>query len=788
MMDFNSTLKSCVYCVSLAILMACGGDNKRANVAPTIDSQDLEVQFAQPLTFDVTASDNNGDKLSYTIARHPQHGKLVYLGENRYTYQPEQGQVIPASFIISVSDGKLSAKTAINVAIIDDNPFQLISHLPAANEAFYSNSGQLTLNFNSVSALPENSQDYSCEHTIGLINQANEECVPVRLSLAANKKQLVIEPQYALPAVTRFSLNIHQTHRNFVGAALIKDYQVNFATAAKQPVINELILTDFDTDYRWLELYNGTASTINLAHYQISTQALNTETFEVSAQHSFVLPEQTLAPGQYYVVQNAHLPFEWRNGFKSTTERFIVTGEQYMYWSTSGYIELMNAADKQVIDVVKFGDYDSDIHATAWQGDNIATDGINIIYRVNNKEAGQNGASKTNWQLSAYPTAGAINDVACEDDLDKDGIPDCNEQAGTTYAGLPLHQWGARAGQPDIFVEIDYMNSDDPGVRPQWHTLAKVKQVFADNGIAIHFDAGTLFAQHSIAPQDRFNLGGGNEVAYSQSTYFAQSPGQSSVLAYKSEHFALARDNIFHYTLFANSQQLDGSYGSAGYAEINGDDLIITLGGWGLNDANETSRNYLINMQSATLVHELGHNFGLLHGGLDGVNNKPNHLSSMNYDYQLSGIPTIGNNEGDRLMQNRYFPNERCTPFTLVNGPEGDFHKYNIGYSHGVSIELFEGDLDEQIGFGHQASSSIDYNCDGEIAKSPVSVDLDLNSYQDDIFTDYNEWQALELDFNTVKPFDAPPILQQLRDISAAPLEELAPSDALLNNIKRAGL
>ncbi|MCL4554607.1 MAG: hypothetical protein M1565_05685, partial [Actinobacteria bacterium] len=43
--------------------------------------------------------------------------------------------------------------------------------------------------------------------------------------------------------------------------------------------------------------------------------------------------------------------------------------------------------------------------------------------------------------------------------------------------------------------------------------------------------------------------------------------------------------------------------------------------------------------QSGTLMHELGHNLDLKHGGGDHTGYKPNFLSIMNYFFQMTGIP-----------------------------------------------------------------------------------------------------------------------------------------------------
>ncbi len=38
-------------------------------------------------------------------------------------------------------------------------------------------------------------------------------------------------------------------------------------------------------------------------------------------------------------------------------------------------------------------------------------------------------------------------------------------------------------------------------------------------------------------------------------------------------------------------------------------------------------------------MHEFGHTLGLQHGGSDGLNNKPNYLSVMNYTWQACQVP-----------------------------------------------------------------------------------------------------------------------------------------------------
>jgi hypothetical protein len=59
-----------------------------------------------------------------------------------------------------------------------------------------------------------------------------------------------------------------------------------------------------------------------------------------------------------------------------------------------------------------------------------------------------------------------------------------------------------------------------------------------------------------------------------------------------------------------------------GQAEIGGNDLLLFL------------QNFTFPGDAGTIMHEFGHNLGLLHGGAVGGNCKPNYVSVMNYDHQ----------------------------------------------------------------------------------------------------------------------------------------------------------
>jgi hypothetical protein len=104
------------------------------------------------------------------------------------------------------------------------------------------------------------------------------------------------------------------------------------------------------------------------------------------------------------------------------------------------------------------------------------------------------------------------------------------------------------------------------------------------------------------------------------------------------------RKDIFHYSLFAHALGYPSPSNplvprnTSGIADGAGGDLMVTLGLWD----GETGTPFI---QGSTLMHELGHNLGLRHGGvvasgLIEANCKPNYQSIMNYLFQIRGLLT----------------------------------------------------------------------------------------------------------------------------------------------------
>ncbi len=283
-------------------------------------------------------------------------------------------------------------------------------------------------------------------------------------------------------------------------------------------------------------------------------------------------------------------------------------------------------------------------------------------------------------------------------DTDGDQIDDGDEFYGTLN-GLDLPAMGLDACHKDLLIETDWVHtSAQPADRNKLHInqVNRLVAAFANSGVSNPDGVGgiTLHIDYGQAP-----YGGGNSVQDPADNTmvdldsFAFNSGEYFDI--KDVHFAANRHGYFRYALMCDAYSVGGNaQNSSGLGELPGDDCIVSFGQWATGDSNRIGN---------TVMHELGHNLALRHGGFENRNFKPNYNSVMNYWYTVCGADSDDDVDPDDVTD----------------------------YSHGVNAVLSESlliEADGVTGFG----PGIDWNDDGDAVDT---VDQNINCRPTSTFT-----------------------------------------------------
>lgn len=522
-------------------------------------------------------------------------------------------------------------------------------------------------------------------------------------------------------------------------------------------MISEVATNYHSNDVAWIEVYNASGEPVQLSRYSLRSSHIDAASGISSHEPAtFALPSVVIPSGAYLVIGS------------KTSDHLVGSGQMVYvknpaarpFWNAGGSVELVR--DGATVDFVRFGgSVAAPLTDGEWNGINVSAmpsgeyeHGKSIVRLASGGMADSNTAA--DWTLVNFATPAGRNDVGPGViDSDRDGIPDSAKVSGGTYAGLDLHAMGARRGRRDIFLEIDYMASSDEATTPRREALQKVEQAFAAKGIALHIDTGSLYSA-GFNPA-AYHLGGGNAVARAPCIELDTSEsgagareGCASFQAYKNGNMDVRRRLLFHYALFANSLNLDGSGGPSGISEMSGNDLIVALGGYGFKADTDMGRNMLINMQASTLMHEFGHNLGLRHGGNEDVNYKPNHYSVMNYMYQFAGLSATPYSV--HAAERYYLANglKGVTYCGLVeNNPCSD--QFFMSYSDGSGMPLDETRLTEadNIGRGSAGGAYADWDNNGRATTGIFSRNINPQDGSGrNLLKDYDEWSNLSIAFS----------------------------------------
>jgi hypothetical protein len=211
------------------------------------------------------------------------------------------------------------------------------------------------------------------------------------------------------------------------------------------------------------------------------------------------------------------------------------------------------------------------------------------------------------------------------------------------------------------------------------------------------------------------------------------SPAWTDFDIIKARYFPARRAPFFHYALFANRYNSGGSSGSSGLSRgIPGHDFMVTLGNWSTPGGTEQQ-------QAGTLMHELGHNLGLQHGGNEDMNYKANYLSLMSYGYQLRGLTKDGT---DGVLD--------YSRVRLDSASEASVSELNAFAPVAPTTEADLSHYGVRIGTALRtgnASANLDFNGNGVIEAGFIAQDLNHDGDTSDFVNpSQNDWTALIYD------------------------------------------
>jgi hypothetical protein len=386
----------------------------------------------------------------------------------------------------------------------------------------------------------------------------------------------------------------------------------------------------------------------------------------------------------------------------------------------------------------------------------------------------------------------------------------CSDYPAEPCVNLPA--MGADPNKKDIFIQIDWMNGtgggggiDGAGTHdhaPKLAALNSVANTFLGRGIKLHFDVGNLYQGPqaicgnapcsyvipSALAQGGTDIAESSLVCHDTSAHTCDYHTPYPVISFEfgfasvrdgnqdaniPAHFPQNRKDVFHYSLFAhalsgpfdlNGHPFDPSTGQptstplsySGIAERPGGGFMVTLGLW-RSDFPDSDLVGSAQVQAGTFMHELGHNLGLGHGGLNTKPNcMPNYQSVMNYLYQTRGLTDAsgllhidysdgllaGLNEasvsesvllGSPKYRVRYYG-----PFNPVLDPPGASAKLTCD---GKSIA----GLPQMVRLENAFPSFIDWDHNGALTAGIFEQDINYDGIVPEVFADQADWSSLNL-------------------------------------------
>ncbi len=354
-----------------------------------------------------------------------------------------------------------------------------------------------------------------------------------------------------------------------------------------------------------------------------------------------------------------------------------------------------------------------------------------------------NAVTRPAARIAAFAALLGMSPLLAQDS-DGDAIPDSVE----------TQDWYRQAGGDldvqDVWVECDYM----PGtVKKLGKIVSRTRETFerapVPSGIALHvtFDDHLPFEEQwgdATDFPDGF-LATREELLAARASHFDGAP-------FAGAEAEVMRDYI-HYCACVNDVGGPSGYtmdSTNPWGGIPGDMFVLALGRY----QGVVPAGILRLFETGTLLHELGHNLGLTHGGARPQrhgNYKPNYLSVMNYLFQVAFIRERPAGEAEHFAYWDYSRqrSNRLRERHLVEARGVDLD--DIFPADGSDFPLLgahycpNGDL-----FGFRWNSALDYDCDQTLDSSPVQVDLTRDGSLTRLGRGQDNWEHLVFDGGAV--------------------------------------
>ncbi|HKF22615.1 MAG TPA: choice-of-anchor D domain-containing protein [Candidatus Angelobacter sp.] len=293
-----------------------------------------------------------------------------------------------------------------------------------------------------------------------------------------------------------------------------------------------------------------------------------------------------------------------------------------------------------------------------------------------------------------------------------------------------------------VLLHYDYLVADNHTHDPEVvapGAIHEVVKAFARHGITLIIDPHHTAIPESALPPGDFPtvvLGTGN---------CGGAPGFVNFYDLKAAYYHAKRQKT-HYVIF--SHYIATSEGGescspgafSGFAELPGQNFVVAMAQLTFAGAPASFQKFIV---ASDVMHELGHNLGLHHGGGFGVfgddtNFKPNYLSVMNYIYIFGGIL-----QADAVSSSHLRSCSRdsdcggdgglCVDMGLPGSPSNacfrlDYSRQLLPTGGNTPGALNEADLNEVAGLGSGTPDLFyftDGRCNSQVAPSTGPVDWD---------------------------------------------------------------